>query len=827
MKHYIPFGFAILVALAASSPVAGANTIYQIAFESFDFSSATGGPYYLDFQFTGTGGNTVGISGFDFGGGSATPGTSTTIDDASGDLTSSVTLTDVNFFYNEFYQQFTPGTSLSFVVDLTDLDSTPPDGFAFSILDNSLFSIPTTDPADTLVTVDLGSSPTINLFETETGSGEPVIGSATLLPEPSTLVLLGAGMIGVASLLLRKRLLGGALLAALVVFPASAQNCQTFFQPNGSPITSGFSDPASVAIADLDGDGIPDLAVADSLTHSVSLWKGSGNGQFTLFSKSPITLPPGTSGPYVIATGDLNGDKKIDLIVVVKEAFYVYLGQGGGGFGPPTVYMPLNNGQIPVLGPLFVADVNGDNAPDVIVGSEGGLSGTVPYVFLNSNDGTGTLNQTTLPNGSLNFFTLADMNNDGYPDLIGATTSGTLQVLLNDHTGVFTAATSTYTLTAYDGPNFAVIAAADFTGDNQIDIAVVGSSSGKIALWILAGDGHGGFTTPAATPQVLQSLVTLGVRAPTLGNAVNVNLVAADFDGDGIVDLAFATVQQVANGQGVLVALKGTGGGGFALYSGTPLALTGISPSQIASADLNADGRPDLIATSTGMGAGLNVFLEPSQIPSIGITSSANPGVTGTPLTLTAIIGGGSICALPTGTVRFLDNGSSLGEATIVNGAAHLPVNTGLPNGIHTVTALYGGDMFYVPAGAQYVQFIGGSSCAANITAQVKFTPGAFVYNRATQQFVQEVSVTNTGSSPITGPISLALDSLGSNATAVSPGGFTSCATPVQSPYFDLGICPGGSLAPGNSIQVAIEFSDPTLKSISYIPRVLAGLAVR
>ena len=61
MKHYIPFGFAILVALAASSPVASANTIYQIAFESFDFSSATGGPYYLDFQLTGTGSATSGL----------------------------------------------------------------------------------------------------------------------------------------------------------------------------------------------------------------------------------------------------------------------------------------------------------------------------------------------------------------------------------------------------------------------------------------------------------------------------------------------------------------------------------------------------------------------------------------------------------------------------------------------------------------------------------------------------------------------------------------------------------------------------------------------
>ena len=220
-------------------------------------------------------------------------------------------------------------------------------------------------------------------------------------------------------------------------------------------------------------------------------------------------------------------------------------------------------------------------------------------------------------------------------------------------------------------------------------------------------------------------------------------------------------------------------------------------------------------------------FWSPPQIPSIGITSSANPGVTGTPLTLTAIIGGGSTCALPTGAVRFLITAAVSGEATIANGAAHLPVNTGLPNGIHTVTALYGGDMFYVPFYAQYVQFIGGSSCAANITAQVSSRPARLCTIARHSSSSREVSVTNTGSSLITGPISLALDSLGSNATAVSPGGFTSCATPVQSPYFDLGICPGGSLAPGNSIQVAIEFSDPTLKSISYIPRVLAGLAVR
>ena len=123
-------------------------------------------------------------------------------------------------------------------------------------------------------------------------------------------------MIGVASLLLRKRLLGGAAARGARGISGERAELSDVFSTKRLAdhvgiLGSQYSLPSPISMA----TASPDLAVADSLTHSVSLWKGSGNGQFTLFSKSPITLPLGTSGPYVIATGDLNGDKKIDLIV--------------------------------------------------------------------------------------------------------------------------------------------------------------------------------------------------------------------------------------------------------------------------------------------------------------------------------------------------------------------------------------------------------------------------------------------------------------------------------------------------------------------------------
>ena len=111
-------------------------------------------------------------------------------------------------------------------------------------------------------------------------------------------------------------------------------------------------------------------------------------------------------------------------------------------------------------------------------------------------------------------------------------------------------------------------------------------------------------------------------------------------------------------------------------------------------------------------------------------------------------------------------------------------------------------------------------SCGQDVTAQVQITRGGFRYNRTTGHFTQTVTVTNTGASPITGPISLALDNISSNASLFGIAGATLCDVPQGSPYLNLA---AASLDPGVPQSDTVEFIDTANTGITYGIRVLAG----
>ena len=113
-----------------------------------------------------------------------------------------------------------------------------------------------------------------------------------------------------------------------------------------------------------------------------------------------------------------------------------------------------------------------------------------------------------------------------------------------------------------------------------------------------------------------------------------------------------------------------------------------------------------------------------------------------------------------------------------------------------------------------------------DVTAKVQITRSAFRFNNNTRTYVQRVTIKNTSTTPITGPISLVLDNLSSNASVAADSGITTIVAPLGSPYLNF-VLSGTSLAPGATATVGINFVDPTNTLITYTPRILAGAGTR
>jgi len=206
MRLIATLGLTLLCA-----PLPSFATMLAVSLDTSQLVGNPAAPFYIEFQLndgsgTNDGNNTAAVTSFDFGGGApGDPSTIVTNGGAGGCLNCGVTITD-NSFFNQFYQQFTPGTTLTFEVNLTEnVDSGPqPDEFTFAILDCSQTEIPTTSPANALLTVDISAPAKIQTFSGTTNAslacngqpGIPLPAPATaVLPEPGTLPV---GIVGLA-----------------------------------------------------------------------------------------------------------------------------------------------------------------------------------------------------------------------------------------------------------------------------------------------------------------------------------------------------------------------------------------------------------------------------------------------------------------------------------------------------------------------------------------------------------------------------------------------------------------------------------------------------
>ena len=343
--------------------------------------------------------------------------------------------------------------------------------------------------------------------------------------------------------------------------------------------------PTGLVIGDFDGDGLPDVAAADSGQNN-GLENPYG-GVSVLLGKTDRTLGAGiqyTAGrtspwtPLAMVGGDFNGDGFLDVALANappppnppyntydQGTVSVLLGRGDGTLGPQTHFAA---GSFPVA--IVSGDFNGDGHLDVVVANK--LSDHVS-VLLGNGDGTLAPRVEYATAASPRSLAVADLNGDGALDLAVACASpGWVSVFLGRGDGTFSPAPGIYT-----GAGTTAIAAGDLDGDGHPDLALGNSGSHQISF--LRGMGDGTFV-PVVPLHPLQTRDNLTV------------VLLRDVDGDGLLDLVVA--EWSSTGPGDIVVRKARGSYDFMESDRIP---AGGDVLGLAVADTDHDGRPDIVAT--------------------------------------------------------------------------------------------------------------------------------------------------------------------------------------------------------------------------------------
>src|SRR5216684_5547948 len=339
--------------------------------------------------------------------------------------------------------------------------------------------------------------------------------------------------------------------------------------------------PSSVAVGDFNADGVPDLAVANTDSNSVSVLLGNGDGTFQTAQSSAVETQPSS-----VAVGDFNGDGVPDLAVANSGApngsVSVLLGNGDGSFQTARSF---GAGIWPSS--VAVGDFNADGVPDLAVANRGSNDVSV---LLGNGDGRFQAARSFAVGSALVSVAVGDLNGDGVPDLAATKgNSNDVSVLLGNGDGSFQAPRDFGV-----GARPFSVAVSDFNGDGVVDLAVADSAA--IEVSILLGYGDGSFE------------VTPALRVPV--NPVSV--AAGDFNGDGVPDLAVVNMgTSPSYVDGTVSVLLGNGDGRFQEARSF---AAGSLPSSVTVGDFNGDGVPDLAVANRGsppryMDSGVSVLL--------------------------------------------------------------------------------------------------------------------------------------------------------------------------------------------------------------------------
>lgn len=345
--------------------------------------------------------------------------------------------------------------------------------------------------------------------------------------------------------------------------------------------TAGYSAPglsstsppqgnAPIITADLNGDGIPDVAVLGSLSSgpALSIFLGRPDGSFA----PRVDYSAQASG---FTVGDFNGDGKIDVIIVSSTGASIFLGNGDGTLQPPV---SLNQNVGDGYSAAASGDFNGDGKLDLLLLTPDFGGGATMAALLGNGDGTFQAPVTySVPIAP--YLVLGDFNGDGKPDIAicGGLNGGVGSILINNGDGTFKSPVN-YSVSG----NVQALAAGDLNGDGKLDL-VVPSGGTSATISVLLGNGDGTFDSPIVYTSNLLSIYSASIAV-------------ADFNGDGKLDLALTDTEGSSNDVAIVL------GNGDGTFQSTPVLYSaGLLPAGVICLDVNGDGKPDL-AVAGGYG---------------------------------------------------------------------------------------------------------------------------------------------------------------------------------------------------------------------------------
>lgn len=376
-----------------------------------------------------------------------------------------------------------------------------------------------------------------------------------------------------------------------------AVNATTTFSEKINFSTGTFSSPVSIAIADFDGDGKPDIASTNQDNNSVAVFRNtSGSATLNNASFAPPVNFLTVKGPAGIAIGDIDGDGKLDIAITTTSSTVEVLrntsSQGTAlSFAAPASLL-TSTGPTDSAGTanINISDLDGDGKPDLIVTNP--LKSSIS-IFRNIGS-TGTITRssfgarTDLGAGAYPIgLVVTDIDGDGKPDIAVNNGYGfTLSIYRNTGTSGTISFAGTANLIIQLGT--AGLAAGDLNNDGKPELVLTNLLDNSISIF---------------PNNAIPGSINFFSFGPSINLATPTNPVTpviSDFNGDGKPDIAitsFDVTAQNTNSNPLSLFANNITGSTISSSSFLPRVdlITGGSFGRFTIGDLDGDGKPDLV----------------------------------------------------------------------------------------------------------------------------------------------------------------------------------------------------------------------------------------